>query len=141
MYLLHDRDISLITIKKKALVMEAPAPVIMVYIPHDDIMRNVRILFAYRLCPKNGSIQDIMPYMMPRWRPDKARMCEAPLSRNVEIISGDISDLSPVISADMISFVAMFLNGIFSMPDLTCSKIRADGSDMNCGMWPGLMEH
>ena len=73
----------------------------------------------------------MIPYMMPRCSPESARIWEAPLSLNMEIVSGDIPVRSPVIRAVIIPFVVVLSNGIFASPDFNGSprNIRASGID------------
>lgn len=59
--LLYSREISPIKINRKALVMEGLAPVVIVYNPHDAIIRNTLILFECGLRPRNENIHDMIP--------------------------------------------------------------------------------
>ena len=58
---------------------------------------------------------------MPRCSPESAKICEAPLLRKASSVSLGIPLRSPVISASIIWFVAMFLNGRFPILDFKAS--------------------
>lgn len=113
----HNFAVSPTSMNSNARIMDAPAPVAAVYIPHIVMVINARILLAFALWPSIVRSFELIPYMMPRWSPERARMCDAPLSRNADKVSGDIPERSPDSRAEMIWFVAIFLNGIFSMLD------------------------
>lgn len=63
MFLLRpvSRAVSLIRMNRNALVIEAPAPVAAVYVPHAMIRNNALIFFAAGLLPATESMDDIVP--------------------------------------------------------------------------------
>ena len=75
------------------------------YNAQDVIVSSDRHDRANGFFPSNESITESSPYMIPRCRPDKARMCDAPLLLNADFTSGLIPDRSPVIRAEIMLFV------------------------------------
>ena len=55
---------------------------------------------------------------MPRCSPERARICDAPLSRNVDMMSLSRPVRSPVTSAEMSAFVLLSAKGRAAMPCL-----------------------
>lgn len=107
--------VSPVRMKTNALTIDAPAPVARVYSPQTRIVAEDRIFCAHGEFPIMESDLLRMPYMIPRCRPDRANMCDAPLSLNALVMCFGISDLSPVIKALMIALVSGLLNEIVSM--------------------------
>ena len=51
---------------RNALVIDAPAPVIAAYSPQAEIIKNALDILPRGLCPKNDSILERIPYIIPR---------------------------------------------------------------------------
>ena len=56
-----------------------------------------------------------MLYIIPRWSPESARICDAPLSRNAVETSLGMPVLSPVMSAESRLLVVLSVNGMLSI--------------------------
>ena len=111
----HSRAVSPMRMNRNALTIDAPAPVARVYRPHARTIVIERAARAEGLFPSTESSFVRMPYIIPRCSPDRARICEAPLSRNASVMCLGISVLSPIIRAFMMAFVSGLLNPMLSI--------------------------
>ena len=68
---------------------------------------------------------------MPKWSPDRASMCDAPLILNASMISLLSRLRSPVISAVIIEFADLLLNGI--------PAIDSFRTALNSDAWPYMI--
>ena len=109
------RVVSPSRMNRKARTMDGPAPTASVYIPHMAHMLKDLMICAFCVFPSTDSTLKMIPYMIPRCRPERARMCEAPLDRNASVIWSGMSDLSPIINAFTIAFVSGLLKPIESI--------------------------
>lgn len=98
----------------KARVSDGLAPVARVYMPVRATVQRDLARLAAGLFPKTEQSLSISPYSMPRCRPDRASMCEAPLFRKSSTVSLSRWLLSPQISALTRAAQASFLNPILS---------------------------
>ena len=105
---------SLMHMNMKARVSDGLAPVARVYMPVRATVQRDLARLAAGLFPKTEQSLSISPYSMPRCRPDRASMCEAPLFRKSSTVSLSSRLLSPQISALTRAAQASFLNPILS---------------------------
>ena len=73
-------------------------------------------------------------YMNPRWKPDRARMCDAPLPRKAFIVALSNADRSPVSSARMRALHRLSVKGIASMLPLRRLAARSAIGGIELGL-------
>lgn len=100
---------------RNALEIDGPAPVAAVYIPQRQMISVDLAFLADGLFPRNESRYDMRLYIIPRCSPESARICDAPLSLNVDNVVLLMSLRSPVTSAFSMPFALLLLNGRESM--------------------------
>ena len=81
------------------------------------IINTERALFAPKLLPNIADVLIRMLYIMPRWSPESARICDAPLLRNAVETSFGMPVRSPVMSAEIRPLVELSVNGMLSITD------------------------
>ena len=101
--------------KRKARTIEGEAPVIRTKNPEHATVIEERMMTARLPRPVRDNNLLIIRYMIPKCIPDRARMCEAPLWRNVSIVALPRPLLSPVRSAFMSAAVSVSVYCMLSM--------------------------
>ena len=113
---------SLSEMNSSALTRDADAPVMSVYHAEIRIIRHDLVFLTAGKFPKTDVIFSSIQYITPRCIPERASMCDAPLSLNASFIVLLTSDLSPDSRAFARALQSLSPNGTASIASLNASE-------------------